>query len=105
MYADRVTDSMRRAIDETNRRRRIQTEHNERHGITPVGIKKDVRALAERLRPGATAAASVADGASIATMPRDEIVRLIKDLESQMRRAAKELEYERAALLRDQIVE
>ncbi|HEX9413308.1 MAG TPA: excinuclease ABC subunit UvrB, partial [Ktedonobacterales bacterium] len=90
MYADRVTDSMRRAIDETNRRRRIQTEHNERHGITPVGIKKDVRALAERLRPGA-AAASAADGASIATMPRDEIVRLIKDLESQMRRAAKEL--------------
>jgi excinuclease ABC subunit B len=108
MYADRVTDSMRRAIDETNRRRSIQQEYNERHGITPVGIKKEVRALADRLRPGGAAAAaagSAGAGVTIAEMPREEIARLIKDLESQMRRAAKELEFERAANLRDQIVE
>jgi excinuclease ABC subunit B len=103
MYADRMTDSMRRAIDETNRRRTIQREFNERHSITPVGIRKDVRALAERLRPGG--AQATAEGPSIATMPRDEIVRVIKDLEGQMRKAAKDLEYERAAVLRDQIVE
>jgi excinuclease ABC subunit B len=106
MYADRMTDSMRRAIDETNRRRAIQREYNERHSITPVGIHKDVKALAERLRPGgATQATAAGEGPSIATMPRDEIVRLIKDLEGQMRKAAKDLEYERAAVLRDQIVE
>jgi excinuclease ABC subunit B len=104
MYADRMTHSMRRAIDETNRRRTIQREYNERHSITPVGIHKDVKALAERLRPGGAAQAA-AEGPSIATMPRDEIVRLIKDLEGQMRKAAKDLEYERAAVLRDQIVE
>jgi excinuclease ABC subunit B len=106
MYADRMTDSMRRAIDETNRRRTIQREYNERHAITPVGIHKDVKALAERLRPGVAARADAAsEGPSIASMPRDEIVRLIKDLEGQMRKAAKDLEYERAAVLRDQIVE
>jgi excinuclease ABC subunit B len=104
MYADRMTDSMRRAIDETNRRRTIQREFNELHSITPVGIRKDVKALADRLRPGGAAQAA-AEGPSIATMPRDEIVRLIKDLEGQMRKAAKDLEYEQAAVLRDQIVE
>jgi excinuclease ABC subunit B len=109
MYADKITDSMRRAIDETNRRRGIQMDFNLAHDITPVGIKKEVRALADRLRPGAAAAAAAAsaagDGASIATMPKDEIARLIKDLEGQMRRAAKELEFERAGVLRDQIIE
>ena len=105
MYADRITDSMRRALDETNRRRRIQTEYNEAHGVVPVGIKKEVRALAERLRPGGAGGVQVAEGTSIATMPPEEMARLIKDLEGQMRRAAKELEFERAAALRDQIVE
>jgi excinuclease ABC subunit B len=108
MYADRVTNSMRRAIDETNRRRGIQTAHNVEHNITPIGIKKEVRALADRLRPGAAAAAAAAaasGGVTIASMPRDEVARLIKDLESQMRRAAKELEFERAGTLRDQIIE
>jgi excinuclease ABC subunit B len=108
MYADRITDSMRRAIDETNRRRAIQMAFNEAHAITPVGIKKEVRALADRLRPGATAAVASGSGTgavSIADMPHDEILRLIKDLEAQMRRAAKELEFERAGVLRDQIIE
>ncbi len=106
MYADTITDSMRRAIDETNRRRRVQSVYNTEHGITPVGIKREVRVLSERIRGG--------DGASDATrgqttalgeLPRDEAMRLVKDLEAQMRRAAKELEFEKAATLRDQIVE
>jgi excinuclease ABC subunit B len=107
MYADQTTASMRVAIDETNRRRHIQEEYNARHGITPVGIKKEVRALAERLRPGGAAAAAGAaeSGLGIGAIPADEAARLIKDLESQMRHAAKDLEFERAAALRDQIVE
>jgi excinuclease ABC subunit B len=107
MYADQTTASMRTAIDETNRRRRIQEEYNARHNITPVGIKKEVRALADRLRPGGAAAAAGAGegGLGIGAIPADEADRLIKDLESQMRHAAKDLEFERAAALRDQIVE
>ena len=106
MYADRVTDSMQRAISETNRRRLVQTRYNEEHGITPVGIKKEIRTLSDRIRgEAAQTAAAVADGVSIATMPREEAARLIKELESQMKRAAKELEFEKAAALRDQIVE
>ena len=103
MYADNVTDSMRRAIDETNRRRRVQRQYNEQHGITPVGIKKEVRALSDRFRT--EGAEESGGGVSIAAMPKDEAMRLVKELESQMRRAAKELEFEKAAALRDQIVE
>jgi excinuclease ABC subunit B len=106
MYADRMTDSMRRAIDETNRRRSIQRAYNEERGITPTSIKRDIRTLADRLRvedDGASVAEGV--GLALAALPPDEIVRMIKDLESQMKRAAKELEFEKAANLRDQIVE
>jgi len=106
MYADRVTDSMRRAIDETNRRRSIQRAYNEERGITPTSIKRDIRTLADRLRveeDGASVAEGV--GLALAALPPDEIARMIKDLEAQMKRAAKELEFEKAAQLRDQIVE
>ena len=106
MYADRVTDSMRRAIDETNRRRGIQRAYNEERGITPTSIKRDIRTLADRLRveeDGASVAEGV--GLALAALPPDEIARMIKDLEAQMKRAAKELEFEKAAQLRDQIVE
>ncbi len=106
MYADHVTDSMRRAIDETNRRRGIQRAYNEEHGITPTSIKRDIRTLADRLRveeDGASVAEGV--GLALAALPPDEIARMIKDLEAQMKRAAKELEFEKAAQLRDQIVE
>jgi excinuclease ABC subunit B len=106
MYADRVTDSMRRAIDETNRRRAAQMHYNEEHSITPVGIKKEVRTLSDRIRATESVAGPPAgDGVSIATLPRDEALRMIKELEAQMKRAAKELEFEKAAALRDQIVE
>jgi len=105
MYADRVTRSMQRAIDETNRRRRIQIEYNERNQIVPVGIKKEVRALSDRLKAPESKAIYVGSVPSLLTMPREEALKLIKDLEAQMRRAAKELEFEKAADLRDQIVE
>jgi excinuclease ABC subunit B len=102
MYADKVTDSIRRAIDETYRRRRIQIAHNEEHGITPVGIRKAIRDINERIRQVAEAKGVYEPGQPI---PPDELARLIKDLESQMKQAARELEFEKAALMRDQIVE
>jgi excinuclease ABC subunit B len=105
MYADRVTDSMHRAISETNRRRRIQMEYNEEHNITPVGIQKDVRSLSDRLRAAEAEGEQAGGGLAIAAMPRDEIMRIVKDLEAQMKRASRELEFEKAAQLRDQIVE
>ncbi len=104
MYADVVTRSMRAAIDETNRRRAIQMEYNQRHNVVPVGVKKEVRALSDRLKTEGKAA-SDGRAPALATIPKDEALKLIKDLESQMRRAAKELEFEKAAELRDQIIE
>ncbi|HEX6541200.1 MAG TPA: excinuclease ABC subunit UvrB [Ktedonobacterales bacterium] len=105
MYADRITDSMHRAISETNRRRRIQAEFNEEHGITPVGIRKEVRTLSDRLHAAEAEVEQAGGGLAIAAMPRDEIMRIVKDLEAQMKRASRELEFEKAAQLRDQIVE
>ncbi len=105
MYADTVTRSMQRAIDETNRRRRIQIEYNERNQIVPVGVKKEVRALSDSLKVAESKAAYGGGAPSLQTIPREEALKLMKDLEGQMRRAAKELEFERAAELRDQIIE
>ncbi len=109
MYADTITKSMQRAIDETNRRRKLQTSFNEAHNITPRGIKKDVKTLSERIKAMSGANAETLDAKSIAValagIPKDEALRLIKDLESQMRAAAKQLEFEKAAQLRDQIIE
>jgi excinuclease ABC subunit B len=101
MYADRVTDSMRRAIEETERRRRIQEESNREHGIEPEGIRKAIRDITDRVRQVAEETPAYVTGA----IPKDEIARLIKDLEKQMKDAAKNLEFEKAALLRDRIVE
>ncbi len=109
MYADRMTKSMTRAIDETNRRRKLQTLFNENHNITPRGIKKDVKSLSERIRAMSGVKAEVSDSkdlsVALAGIPKDEAIRLIKDLESQMRSAAKQLEFEKAGQLRDQIIE
>jgi excinuclease ABC subunit B len=103
MYADRVTDSMKRAIDETERRREIQQVYNLEHGITPQSIQKTIHDITERVRAVAETQATYAVDSS--DMPRDDIMRLIKDLESQMKTAAKSLEFEKAALLRDQITD
>jgi len=109
MYADKVTKSMQRAIDETYRRRRLQTTFNENNNIIPRGIKKDVKTLTERIKAMSGANVEALDGKSIsvalAGIPKDEALRLIRDLESQMRSAAKQLEFEKAAQLRDQIIE
>ncbi|MFL5628579.1 MAG: excinuclease ABC subunit UvrB [Ktedonobacteraceae bacterium] len=109
MYADTITKSMQRAIDETNRRRKLQSTFNERNHITPRGIKKEVKTLSERIKEMSGVAVEAVDGKSVAValagIPKDEALRLIKDLESQMRAAAKQLDFEKAAQLRDQIIE
>ena len=101
MYADTVTNSMRGAMDEILRRRRIQEVYNKEHGITPRGIKKAIRDITERIKVVAEAKVPY----SATPISKDELVRVIKDLESQMKKAARNLEFEKAALIRDRIVE
>ena len=104
MYADTVTDSMRRAIEETYRRRKTQLAYNEEHGITPIGVRKAIRDVAGRIRSVAEEQATY-DVANVTTIrARDDVLREIKDLESEMKRAAKNLDFERAAELRDKIL-
>ena len=105
MYADQLTVSMRRAIDETYRRRAKQQAYNEAHGVTPIGIRKAIRDITERVRAVARAHEEEAHVTRAADLPKDELYRLIKDLETQMKEAARALEFERAALLRDQVIE
>jgi len=100
MYADRITDSMRRAIEETNRRRLKQITYNEAHGITPASIVKEIHDLTERVR---AVAEERAEYRVTRRLPKDELTRVIKELEKQMHAAAEALEFEKAALLRDQI--
>jgi excinuclease ABC subunit B len=102
LYADTMTESMKKAIAETERRRAIQGAHNEAHGITPQGIRKAIRDLGERLKAVAETRAGYEAGQPI---PKEEVARLVKDLERQMKEAARSMEFERAALLRDQIYE
>jgi excinuclease ABC subunit B len=101
MYADKVTDSMQRAIDETNRRRAVQQKYNEDHGIEPESIVKEVRDLTDRVR----AVAEERVEYRVADLPKAEVTYLIGELEAQMKQAASNLEFEKAALLRDQIFE
>jgi excinuclease ABC subunit B len=105
MYADQMTESMRRAIDETYRRRAKQQTYNEEHGLTPTGIKKAIRDITERVRAVAKAHEETAHVSVAADLPKDELYRLIKDLEAQMKESARALEFEKAALLRDQVIE
>ncbi len=105
MYADKMTDSMKRAIDETSRRRIKQLAYNEEHGIEPETIRK---AVADLIRAGGVAEESEEYEAGeavarLAEMPADEIDRLMRGLEAEMRQAAEELDFEYAAQVRDQI--
>jgi excinuclease ABC subunit B len=102
MYADRVTNSMRKALDETDRRREVQRAYNVEHGITPLGISKTIRDITDSIREVTTEEAPYT---ATSELPRDELTRLVKELERQMKQAAKELDFERAALLRDQVTE
>ncbi|MGQ9527682.1 excinuclease ABC subunit UvrB [Chloroflexus sp.] len=108
MYADTITRSMEAAIRETQRRRDIQMAHNLRYNIKPQGIAKGVRDLTDRIRKMAEERGEYVATPTTAVpvdLPRDEVLKLIKDLEKQMKQAAKELAFEKAAALRDQIVE
>ncbi len=107
MYADRMTDSMKRAIDETNRRRAKQLKFNEEHGIVPVSIHKAIRDLTDQLTPAALAEArgEYKAGKRRDVTSRAELQKVIAELEKQMKEAAKNLEFERAAALRDEMYE
>ena len=101
MYADAVTGSMQKAIEETMRRRQVQEAYNREHGITPQGIAKAVKDITERVQ----AVAETRTPYAVTSISREEIVELIKQLESDMKAAAKNLEFERAAMIRDRIIE
>jgi len=112
MYADTVTDSMRRAISETQRRRKLQLEHNEEHGINPETIRKAVTDILAMLRPAETAPVPGRDQrdrsrdklhAELGNLAGDELRRLILTLEEEMHEASGELRFEYAARLRDEI--
>jgi len=114
MYADRVTDSMQRAISETNRRRALQEAYNRQHGIDPQTIRKAVSDILSLIRPEQTAAtpgqgrrSRMRDKArsDLAELPKDELSRLISTLEEEMRGAATDLRFEYAARLRDEIAD
>jgi excinuclease ABC subunit B len=96
MYGDVITDSMKKAIGETERRRKKQMEYNQKHGITPQTIKKEVRGITDQLRE---------EKVKVDLLPLEEAVRKIKELEKKMQQAAEDLEFERAAQIRDQIIE
>lgn len=103
MYADTITDSMRRAIDETERRRAIQMQYNEEHGITPQTIKKAVRDLISISKK--VAAEELRMEKDPESMSKQELEKLIQDISKQMRKAAAELNFEAATELRDKMIE
>ncbi|SHI98111.1 excinuclease ABC subunit UvrB [Propionispora hippei] len=103
LYADRITDSMRRAIAETNRRRDIQEQYNTLYGITPQTVQKRVKDLIETTKVAELPAEYKTD--RIGNLNKQEMLELVGKLEKEMREASKKLEFERAAELRDMIVE
>jgi excinuclease ABC subunit B len=109
MYADNVTESMRAAIDETNRRRSIQERYNKDHGIQPVTIVKGIRDINDRLRAVAEAHGTYATAPgqerAFTEMAKGQVEKLVSQMEAEMRQAARDLEFERAAALRDEIQE
>jgi excinuclease ABC subunit B len=112
LYADRMTDSMTYAISETNRRRAIQEAYNREHNIEPQSIVKSIRDLTDRVKVLAEAKPEYATDGQPAPrlvdpvqLPPEELQKLVKQVESEMKAAAKSLEFERAAALRDQLME
>lgn len=103
MYADTITDSMRIALDETNRRREIQMKYNEEHGITPQTIRKAVRDLISISR--AVAKEEMRFEKDPESMDRKELEKLIAEVQKKMQRAAADLNFEAAAELRDKMIE
>ena len=94
---------MKKSINETERRRMIQETHNRENGITPQGIRKTIRDITERVK--AVAEPQLNNGITGHDLPKEDIIRLVKDLEVQMKSASRNLEYQKAAVLRDQIID
>ena len=103
MYADKITDSMRRAMDETDRRRKAQLEYNQEHGIIPTSIIKAVRDVL--IGKGQEAGDGVKLSKISGDISLDELLATIGELERDMNKAAKSLDFEQAAQLRDEITE
>ena len=101
MYADTITGSMSRAIKEVSRRREVQMTYNKEHSITPRGIKKEIKDITERFRVVAETQAPYLS----ASLSKEELYKVIKEMESEMKRAAKNWEFEKAAILRDNIIQ
>ncbi|WP_434402185.1 excinuclease ABC subunit UvrB [Planococcus sp. 11815] len=105
MYADRVTDSMQKAIDETTRRRTIQAAYNEKYGITPVTIKKKIRDVIRATEAAEEAEEYVSKAVEGKKLKKEDRMKLVTLLEKEMKEAAKALDFERAAELRDTVLE
>ncbi|AIY04845.1 excinuclease ABC subunit B [Planococcus sp. PAMC 21323] len=105
MYADRITDSMQKAMDETTRRRTIQAEYNEKHGITPITIQKKIRDVIRATNAAEESEEYISKAVSGKKLKKEERVKLISLLETEMKEAAKALDFERAAELRDTVLE
>jgi excinuclease ABC subunit B len=103
MYADRITKSMDRAISETNRRREIQEEYNKKHGITPQSIMKNVRGVIEATSAAEEDGEYTVDGKPVEIHNEKDLLKLIDKMNSEMMEAAKNLEFEKAATIRDEI--
>jgi excinuclease ABC subunit B len=103
MYADHESKAMKAAISETERRRQIQSKYNEEHGITPASVSKNIRDLIEATH--AAEEENVFKGKKAEEMTKKELTEFIKKLETEMKQAAKDLQFERAATLRDQVFE
>ena len=104
MYADKRTDSMDLAITETQRRRALQMAYNEKHGITPQTIKKDINDIMDYVQQEAGDIPAEQINQELASLSRGEVMRVVAAMEEDMRQASADLDFDRAASLRDQIV-
>ena len=104
LYAAGISKAMKAAIDETDRRRKIQSDYNEAHGITPESVKKSVRSVIEATKV-AEKEMEFYKGKAPSELTRKELQDYVRKLEKEMKQAAKDLQFERAAQLRDQIFE
>ena len=108
LYADKMTDSMKAAITETDRRREKQVAYNEEHGIQPQSIAKAIHDLTERVKSEASETEydeARPQGLAVRDLPKEDLAKVIANLEAEMKQAAKDLEFEKAAMLRDQVLE
>ena len=103
LYADRMTNSMKNALAETERRRNIQRAYNEEHGIEPASIVKEIRDLTDRLKSMSDKQDDVDENVDLTSVPINDLRVMVEELEKEMKKAAQSLEFEKAAALRDQV--